>query len=128
MTNQPPLCPSTTGDSQDARIIGFIGPDGVVAPITTPIALTDAMREAIGKRPESVFRLSGPCMASKCANWENQQCGLIARMRDEVDRRGVASAMEAKLPGCGIRPDCVWWRQSGPEACRVCPHVIYNPA
>jgi hypothetical protein len=67
-------------------------------------------------------------MESKCANWENQACALIGRMRQEVDRRQVATESVGKLPRCAIRPACVWWRQSGPEACRVCPHVIYNPS
>jgi hypothetical protein len=90
--------------------------------------LTDEMRHSIGSRPERVFRLAGPCSQAKCVNWENQACTLIGRMREEVDRREVATTPAGKLPRCAIRSACVWWRQTGPEACRVCPHVIYNPS
>jgi len=48
-----------------------------------------------------IFRLAGPCIQSKCANWENQACGLIGRMRQEVDRRQLATEPDDKLPRCG---------------------------
>ena len=127
MTEQQ-ICPSATGETPGAQIIGFIGADGVVANIPTPIPLTDEMSGSIGPQPERIFRLAGPCIQSKCANWENQACGLIGRMRQEVDRRQLATEPDDKLPRCAIRSACVWWRQTGPEACRVCPHVIYNPS
>ena len=114
MTEQQ-ICPSATGETQNSQIIGFIGADGVVANIPTQMPLTDEMRASIGPQPERIFRLAGPCIQSKCANWENQACALIGRMREEV-------------PRCAIRSACVWWRQTGPEACRICPHVIYNPS
>lgn len=127
MTEQQ-ICPSATGENQNAQIIGFIGRNGVVANIPTAIPLTDEMRGSIGPQPERIFRLAAPCMESKCANWENRACGLIGRMRQQVDRRQLATKSVGKLPRCAIRSACVWWRQSGPEACRVCPHVIYNPS
>ena len=126
MTEQ--ICPSASGETADAQIIGFIGADGVVANIPTPIPLTDEMRASIGTQPERIFRLAAPCIQSKCANWENQACALIGRMRLEVERRNLAAEPVGKLPRCAIRSTCVWWRQSGPLACRVCPHVIYNPS
>jgi hypothetical protein len=122
------LCPSTIGKTRNARIIGFIGPDGVVANIPTPIPVTDKIRRSLGSQLERTFRLAGPCAKSNCMNWENQQCGLIDRMRLETDRRDVPIESTGKLPRCGIRSACVWWQQSGPDACRVCPHVIYNPS
>ena len=42
MTEQQ-ICPSATGETPGAQIIGFIGADGVVANIPTPIPLTDEM-------------------------------------------------------------------------------------
>jgi hypothetical protein len=128
MTRQN-LCPSVTGERDEPTIIGFIGDGGVVANIPTPIPLTADMRASTGPRPERIFRLADTCGQSDCANWQNAQCALIQRMYGEVARRGVAIAgPDAKLPRCGIRADCVWWRQEGPQACRVCPHVIYNPS
>ena len=112
MTEQQ-ICPSTTGETQNSQIIGFIGADGVVANIPTQIPLTDEMRASIGPQPERIFRLAGPCIQSKCANWENQACALIGRMREEVDRRQVATEPVGKLPRCAIRSACVWWRRPG---------------
>ncbi len=122
------LCPSTISKTRNARIIGFIGADGRVANIPTPIPVTAQIRRSLGPQLERTFRLGGPCAKSKCVNWENQQCGLIGRMREELDERQVAIDPGKKLPRCGIRADCVWWQQSGPEACGVCPHVVYNPS
>jgi len=126
--SEHPLCPSTTGDAQDPWIIGFIGADGTVASISPPISLTEEMRASLGPRPERMFRLAGPCIASKCANWEGDGCGLIGRMRQEVGHVAAAAGPEGALPCCGIRAACVWWRQDGPDACRVCPYVTYNPS
>lgn len=123
-----PVCPSTTGDADGARIIGFINRDGSVAPFATPIALTDAMRQSIDDKPEKVFRLAGPCLGAGCRQWSGTECRLIARMRAEIEPQLPAPALADRLPECGIRPGCVWWRQDGPAACRVCPHVIYNPS
>jgi hypothetical protein len=123
-----PICPSATGDTADAQIIGFIGTDGVVESISPPIPLTKEVRDAAGPRPERKFRLSGQCVESKCGNWQNQACSLIDRMREQVDRLRPALAPVDKLTPCAIRTACVWWRQTGPGACRVCPFVIYNPS
>src|SRR3979409_1724612 len=106
MTDQQ-ICPSATGETPDAQIIGFIGSDGVVANIPTPIPLTDEMRGSIGPQPERIFRRAGPCMESKCANWKNRACALIGRMRQEVDRRQLATESVGKLPRCAIRSACV---------------------
>ena len=101
----------------------------VIAPSTipTPITLTPAMRDSLGPQPERLFRLAGRCTANKCVNWDNRECGLIGRMRETVDAQVVATLPDGTLPDCGIRDACVWWRQSGAEACRVCRFVIYNP-
>jgi hypothetical protein len=123
-----PICPSATGDTPDAKIIGYIGTDGVVGSIAPPIPLTDEVRDAVGPRPERKFRLSGQCVESKCGNWQNQACALIDRMREQVDRLRPSLAEVDKLRPCAIRGACVWWRQTGPQACRVCPFVIYNPS
>lgn len=129
MTDAQPgtLCPSATGQTEDARIVGFIGRDGIVSPMVTPIPLTGAVREAAGPQPERVFRLSGRCAQEKCSNWSGESCGLIDRMIQDVHRNRMPE-QTGKLPACGIRASCVWWGQSGPEACRVCKYVIYNPS
>jgi hypothetical protein len=122
------ICPSATGESPDARIIGFIGADGVVGSIAPPIPLTDEMRGALAARPERKFRLAGQCVEAKCGNWEHQSCALIGRMRQQIDRLLPEAEPTDTLQRCAIRSACVWWRQDGPQACRVCSFVIYNPS
>lgn len=90
------------------------------------------MRGAIGGRPERGFRLAGQCVEARCGNWENQSCALIGRMRRQLDGQ-LAEELRAAEPAgrlqrCAIRSGCVWWRQDGPNACRVCAFVIYNPS
>lgn len=122
------ICPSATGQSPDAQIIGFIGADGVVGSIAPPIPLTDEMRGALDARPERKFRLAGQCVESKCGNWENESCALIGRMRRQLDCHLPEAEATDKLQRCAIRSACVWWRQDGTQACRVCSFVIYNPS
>ncbi|MBK1659379.1 hypothetical protein CKO45_14155 [Paracraurococcus ruber] len=121
-------CPSVTGDPKhEPQIIGFIEANGRVANIPTPIPLTDAMRAAAGPQPERMFRLAGPCRESRCVQWRDAACSLIGRMQETVDRLQLAPDTLASLPRCAIRGTCRWWAQAGPEACRACAHVIYNP-
>jgi hypothetical protein len=123
-----PTCPSTTGDAPDARIIGFINPSGKVGTIAPPIALTDEMRASVGPQPERFFRLAGRCLGAGCTQWTGSACGLIGRMRQEIEGSPVATETSGPLPRCGIRADCVWWAQDGAQACRVCLYVAYNPS
>jgi hypothetical protein len=123
-----PVCPSTTGEHPHAKIIGFINRSGEVAPISPPITLTDEMRRSIGPQPERVFRLAGACLGDRCVQWANNECSLIGRMRSDIGSRVALADTPGALPLCGIRPDCVWWRQDGVDACRVCPHVVFNPS
>jgi hypothetical protein len=122
------MCPSATGDTPDAQIIGFIGADGAVGTIAPPVPLTKEVREAVGSQPEAKFRLAGRCTQSQCSNWQDEACALIDRMREQVDRLHPGLGTIGKLQRCAIRSACVWWGQSGPDACRVCPFVIYNPS
>lgn len=120
------LCPSATGAADSPVIIGFVGAGGRVANIPTPIPLTEAMRAQIPQRPEAVFRLASPCVQGGCHNWDGR-CTLIGRMADRLDASGQAGPAAHSVQPCAIRPDCVWWRQSGPKACHTCTHVSYNP-
>ncbi len=117
------ICPSSSGASADARIIGYINPSGRVAPMVPPIAFTDAMRHSVGPHPERAFRLAAPCLGEGCVQWAGAQCSLIGRLRSELGPRPAAA-----LPECGIRPACVWFRQDGADACGICPDVHYNPS
>lgn len=115
-------CPSASGEAPDSAIIGFIGPSGRVAPIPTPIPLSPALRSTLGTQPERVFRLAAPCTAAACAQWDGEGCGLIGSLR-----ASLAGVPASPVVPCGIRAGCVWFRDAGLEACRVCPSVTYNP-
>jgi hypothetical protein len=126
------LCPSSTGRHEgDVQIIGFIGPDGRVANLADPIPFTPEVREAAGPEPERKFRLSAPCSEAKCRNWENSACNLVDRLRAHVGAALPEVARHqagTRLAACAIRTDCRWWRQHGPDACTICPVVVYNPS
>ena len=115
-------CPSASGSTPGSAIMGFIGPDGRVAPIPTPIPLTPAMRATLGPQPERIFRLAAPCSASACAQWNGAACGLVGAMQS-----ALADQPPSPITRCAIRPTCVWFRDAGPPACRICPSVTYNP-
>lgn len=104
-------------------IVGFIGSDGRVAPIPTPIPLTRPMRDALGDRPERIFRLAAPCTGSACAQWNGTGCGLIGSLQASLAEQPASAVTQ-----CAIRPGCVWFRDAGLDACRICPSVTYNPA
>lgn len=116
-------CPSASGAVPDSMIVGFIGPDGRVAPIPTPIPLTQPMRDTIGSPPERVFRLAAPCTGAACAQWNGAGCGLIGSLQARLAGQPAAAVTQ-----CAIRPTCVWFRDAGLAACRICPAVTYNPA
>ncbi|WP_431270031.1 hypothetical protein [Dankookia sp. P2] len=123
------LCPSVSGDPRNApMVIGVIGEGGVVANLPTPIPLTPGMRAQIGEKPETRFRLAGPCVERHCAHWKDASCSLIGRMQEAVAGYVEAREPGAPVPRCGIRASCRWWVQRGPEACHTCPHVHYKPS
>jgi len=117
------ICPSAAGDTPDSVIVGFIGWDGHVAPIPTPIPLTPELRASLGPKPERTFRLAGPCIAGACNKWTGTRCGLIGAMQ-----AALADKPPSPVVHCGIRAGCVWFRDAGLAACRVCTMVTYNPS
>lgn len=116
------ICPSASGGVAESMIIGFIGPDGRVAPIPTPIPLTVPMRDSIGDRPERIFRLAAPCTGVACVQWDRAGCGLIGFLQ-----ASLADQPAALVTQCAIRSSCVWFQDAGLDACRICPSVTYNP-
>lgn len=116
-------CPSVSGETPDSMIVGFIGSTGHVAAIPTPIPLTPTLRATLGDQPERVFRLAAPCSAAACAQWNGTGCGLIGSLQAELANEAASPVVR-----CGIRAGCVWFRDAGINACRVCPSVTYNPS
>lgn len=117
------ICPSVSGDTPDCSIIGFIGHTGHVAPIPTPVPVTPAIRSTLGAQPERQFRFAAPCITAACMQWKGNRCGLIGEMQGNLNNEPARPIVR-----CGIRANCVWFRDSGLEACQVCPSVTYNPS
>ena len=112
--------------SQDVAVT-VIGDDVSEADETVRLTLSGATGGPIGGTNPACGE-HHKCVEGKCGNWQNQACALIDRMREQVDRLQPSLAPVDKLKPCAIRTACVWWRQTGPDACRVCPFVIYNPS
>jgi hypothetical protein len=107
-------------------VIGVVGgtPDAPeTAYLQTPQPITDdLLKLAAPVAPAEVFRFAAPCQGSGCAHYsaEESKCGLANKTV-----RWVASVVD-KLPPCSIRPNCMWWKQEGPEACKRCPQIVTN--
>ena len=121
-TNEHGTCPSASKDAPDSMIIGYIGRDGRVAAIPTPIPLTHSLRATLGDQPERVFRLAAPCIGADCAQWDGTRCGLIGTLQTALPDEAAGPIVR-----CGIRAGCVWFRDTGLDACRICPSVTFNP-
>jgi hypothetical protein len=113
------LCPSF-GCEAGAMLIGIILPNGRVAFAADKIVIDQefvaAARE--GRSAESRFRFAGPCVRTGCRQWTGERCGVIDRLLP------LNQSESNELPECAIRPQCRWFRQSGPAACAICPEVI----
>lgn len=115
------LCPSSK--AQDgARLIGIRQDDGTVAILPQPLQINeDFILEANrSSRAEQKFRFTNKCVESGCTQWTGSRCGVADKVISVIHDLPVQEA----LPDCGIRPQCRWFRQNGPDACRVCPFVI----
>lgn len=116
-----PLCPSAPC-AEGSALLGVVQKDGRVAllPQVLPLDAAFVARAHEGRRPESRFRFTAPCLTSGCAQWRDGGCSVGAR----AAALPQAQAPEAPLPACAIRERCRWWLQEGPVACRVCPEVV----
>ncbi len=116
------LCPSAPA-AEGAVVIGVVASDGSVGYIRDRITATSAFLEVARAEgePEQRFRFGSPCQQCACAQWAGGQCSLPDRLAAVVPTSTEASQ---RLPRCSIRPQCRWFRQSGAEACRLCPLVV----
>ena len=121
-TDSPAICPSGRAVA-GALLIGIVGQDGTVGINPQAFKIDDAfLREAEPHgNPERRFRFANRCVQGACGQWSNQRCGVI----DEAVVLGRNSQRVVPLD-CPIRPACRWYRQSGDEACRVCPLIVTN--
>jgi hypothetical protein len=115
------LCPSGRC-REGAALIGVLGPDGSVGPVTPALAVSAAFvaaAQTAAASPESRFRFAEPCAEAACGHWTEERCGLIDAVLD-----ASTSAPELPLPRCAIRRDCRWFDQRGPAACRRCTALV----
>lgn len=115
------MCPSARCQV-GSKLLGIVGPEGVVGFVSPLLPVTDAFVEQVqsGRRPESRFRFTAPCVQKKCAYWTGERCGV-------VDAMVVGFAEQAEMTQirpCALRSSCRWFNQQGRSACKVCPLVI----
>lgn len=117
------FCPSASSDWEDAEVLGVVegsadGPSLSYMLGAIPVARARGLVPA-PLVPEEVFRFTAPCRGGACPQFVGGRCG--------VARAAVGHLPEAAtgpLPQCGLRPDCRWWLDEGPAACRRCPGVV----
>jgi len=69
---------------------------------------------------EQRFRFANKCVEGGCKQWTGSSCGVIEKMMGFID----TVTTSADLPACSLRPQCRWFLQVGPDACKMCPYVI----
>lgn len=121
MAERGVLCPSGRCE-EGSLLLGIVQGDGRIGFLGAPLRIDEAFvaRAKEGRAPERRFRFGGRCIESGCRQWTGSRCGVIDDVMAEAGPQPAADG----LPACGIRPQCRWFRQSGAEACAVCPFVI----
>lgn len=122
-SSQPTLCPSAPWGNKGAVVFGITG-GTVKAPrvmflkqMLTPSPELEA--KLGGVAPEEVFRVAAPCAGNGCQhhNTATKGCNLATNIVQQVDQ------VVDQWATCGIRPDCLWWKQEGVKACVRCPQI-----
>ncbi|MGW6685478.1 hypothetical protein [Streptomyces sp. NPDC054961] len=96
------------------------GPDGPPVYLPAPLPAAEVLAGLPpGTEPRRLLRLASHCVPH-CLNREGDTCTLALRLTALPQ---PAAPPAPALPACHLRPDCAWWTQSGPAACRACPDV-----
>ena len=119
----PPLsCPSAQPDMVDAHAFGIVSgtvEEPQIAYLKRDAEVTPEMMAQLGDLdPTRVFRFSGRCESSRCAQFEDGQCGLGKRIAAQL------APVVAALPSCQIRATCRWHEENGDSICFRCPQVV----
>jgi len=115
-------CPSAQPDMEDAEIFGVVAgtpEEPRLAYLKKSAQVDEAMLRSLGPLdPTQVFRYTGRCENSRCAQFANGRCSLgrliVERLPEVVD----------SLPSCRIRATCRWFAEEGEAACLRCPQVV----
>lgn len=115
------MCPSSKAQP-GAQLLGVRQEDGTVAILPQPLRIDEAFVETANAAApaEQSFRFTNKCVESGCMQWTGTRCGVADKVLSVLDQLPVVEA----LPECGIRPQCRWFGQNGPVACRACAFVI----
>lgn len=120
------LCPSAEPNWATAKIIGVVGgtPESArVAYFEQALQPTNDILDLTAPLdPTEVFRFTAPCAAGACTHFGDGRCRLASKIV------ALFQEVTSELPPCSIRPDCRWWRQEGPAACRRCPQIVTRDA
>jgi hypothetical protein len=122
----PLACPSAPPEWDGARLIGIAGGTAEAPEIrfVLPRPVTPELLALAGPvTPAEVFRFTAPCQESACRHFRGGRCGVAAAVIAHI-----APDAEGPLPPCAIRPECRWWAERGPDACRRCRHVVTDDA
>ena len=119
----PPLsCPSAQPDMVDAHAFGIVSgtvEEPQIAYLKRDAEVTPEMMAQLGDLdPTRVFRFSARCESSRCAQFEDGQCGLGKRIAAQLP------PVVAALPSCQIRATCRWHEENGDSICFRCPQVV----
>lgn len=107
-------------------LLGIVDKTGRVGYFTPRLEVdADFAQEAdSGRAPGKRFRIAAPCAEGRCAQWTGSRCGLIDDLTTQENSWPPPVVNAKALPRCSIRPECRWFAQVGPSACRICPFVV----
>jgi hypothetical protein len=115
-------CPSATPEMAGSVAFGVAtgAPDELrIRLFERPIACTEEVLASTAPLPPAqVLRFAAPCQEALCSHFDGTNCSLVQRIVK------LLPEVTIDLPRCSIRRECRWFRQEGPESCRVCPQVI----
>jgi hypothetical protein len=125
ISGQQKLCPSARCD-EGALLVGIIGIEGKVAYISPALRVDHEFTEEAwrGSAPEQRFRFAAPCRESSCVHWTGTRCGVIDAALLAAEATQTRQCASSPLPRCGIRAQCRWFAQTGPDACSTCPFLF----
>jgi len=84
-----------------------------------PLPASDAVLALCGKvDPTELFRFAAQCESATCRNFD----GCCCRVASVIVQ--LLPPVTVKLPRCGVRPQCRWFRQEGRAACVRCPQIV----
>lgn len=123
LTSGPPLlCPSHAPKAGNI-LLGYVEKEGTINFINNRLIVDQNFIDEASKGRDlsKRFRFAGNCSKNGCGHWDKNgsKCSLIKQINDRFETFEANS-----LPSCSIRNQCVWFHQSGSEACSNCTFVI----